>query len=779
MWFRAAKSNAPSLNRHSVSPRDSRAGRSCHAMVTRRVSEEPTAIPRSRVGLPINTTMPSAWLLILCLLGSPWFVACNRTPAKPVQTSGATSTAPSDSARQEPSRKGSPLQITQFVPPNIPNPGYVGPQACSECHRERVEECMPTSHFRTCRVPDVDSLARGFEKGLGSFRREGDPVEFQTFVRGNKLVQATIEPSANGTRRLESSIDLIYGANPISDEVYLSWRPDESMWELPVAWVYAKDCWGASGFDRDATGDRARELTLRCFECHNTWFQHIPGTTNVYRRKDMLLGVTCERCHGPGQSHVEFHQKNPEAKVSQGIVYPGGLPRERLIEVCTQCHSNAIRHRGPALSYRPGDELEKHYRFAEPPYSEDDHVANQIKSLRQSKCFQNSEMTCITCHDPHKTAEPVGERFHDSCLQCHTHENCGEQSKLPTAVREKCSECHMRKYVKVNVNFDLVDDSYVPPIRRSKHNISIDPVATHELLLENHLQSNENPEQTAEAARQERNWLVDHWAAESKACLSQFRFTGAIAALRESLRIDSDNTVTRTELRRVVQVQTEYDALLAKGNRLMVQNKDTQAIEAFQSLLKIKPTLAEAYGRLGTLYAKRGLFELAKENLNRANQLDPDDQYGHSMLARLAFVSGDLDAADKHYSTADSIEPYNSKLHLLWGQVLRKANRISEAMEHWNLSVQIDPRQVEAHRGLCELYLADGKFREALPHAKRLCELTRYESLGDLMMLAEIHIGLGESEAASSVGQHGLLIARRMNAAAADEIAKWLGEHGL
>ena len=747
MCFQATKSNAPSLNRHSTNSK---------WLLNR-----------------------SAWLWILCLLGSHLFAACNRTPAKPPQSSGTSSTATANATRQEPSRNVPPLQITQFVPPAIPNPGYVGPQACSECHRERVEECMPTSHFRTCRAPDLESLPRGFEKGMGSFRRNGDPVEFQTFTRGNKLVQTTIEPSFNGTRRLESSIDLIYGANPISDEVYLSWRPDDSMWELPVAWVYANDCWGASGFDRAATGDRARDLTLRCFECHNTWFQHIPGTTNVYRRKDMLLGVTCERCHGPGQSHVDFHRENPEAKLSHGIVYPGGLPRERLIEVCTQCHSNAIRHRGPALSYRPGEELEKHYRFAEPPYSEDDHVANQIKSLRQSKCFQNSEMTCITCHDPHKTAAPVGANFQDSCLQCHSPERCGEQSKLPAAVRQKCSECHMRKYVKVNVNFDLVDDSYVPPIRRSQHKISIDPVATHELLLENYLQSNENPEQIAEAVRNERKWLVDHWAAESQACLSQFRFTGAIAALRESLRIDSDNADTRTELSRLVQIQTEYDASLAKSKRLMAQNKDTEAIEAFQSLLKVKPTLAEAHGRLGTLYAKRGLFELAKESLNRANQLDPDDQYGHSMLGRLAFVSGDLDAADKHYRTADSIEPYNSKLHLLWGQVLRKANRNSEAVEHFQMSVQIDPRQIEAHRGLCELYLADGKFREAAPHAKRLCELTRYEGLGDLMMLAEIHVGLGESEAAASVAHHAMSNARRVSAAAADEIAKWLRERGL
>ena len=39
---------------YRVSPMDSRAGRSCQAMVTRRVSEALTAIPRLRFGLPLN-----------------------------------------------------------------------------------------------------------------------------------------------------------------------------------------------------------------------------------------------------------------------------------------------------------------------------------------------------------------------------------------------------------------------------------------------------------------------------------------------------------------------------------------------------------------------------------------------------------------------------------------------------------------------------------------------------------------------------------------------------
>ncbi len=721
----------------------------------------------------LNRCCRSPVCLIMVVL---FFSACNQAtkPITPPPQSNSTKSPTTENAQSAPSKVPA-LQIISYVPPNIPNPGYVGPLACAECHKDRVAECLPTSHFRTCRPPDLSSLPRGFLPENGRFKRDSDPVEFETQKRDSKLVQATIEPFGNGTRRIESSIDLIYGSNPISDEVYLSWRPDDSMWELPIAWVYATDCWGASGFDRDAVGDRARQLTLRCFECHNTWFQHLPGTANVYRRQDMIMGVTCERCHGPAKEHVTFHQEHPAESKSHGILYPGGLPRERLIEVCTQCHGNAIRHKGPALSYRPGEVLETHYRTVEPPYTEDDHVANQIGNLRKSKCFQKSEMTCITCHDPHLTGSPIGSHFQESCLNCHSSTACPEQPRLPVDVRNKCVECHMRKYVKVNVNFDLAEDSYVPPIRRSQHNISIDPVATHEVLLEFLSKSDE----ASPAVQENKAWLVEYWAAEAEKSEMQQRFMAAIAALRESLRIDPENAVTRTEVRRMAKKQTQFDSLLARGKRLMAQNQDTQAIETFQQLLQMKPSLAEAHGRLGTLFAKAGNLDRARESLRRSIELDPDDQYGHSMLARLALVSGDLESAIKHYRDADAIEPYNSKIQLFWGQVLIKAGRPKEAIEHLQLSATIDPKQVDAHQALSELLAADGKLPEALVHAKRLCELTRYQGLGELMMLAEINVGLGDTESAASVANHAMAIAKRTNPSAAAEISKWLQANSI
>ena len=195
----------------------------------------------------------------------------------------------------------------------------------------------------------------------------------------------------------------------------------------------------------------------------------------------------------------------------------------------------------------------------------------------------------------------------------------------------------MRKYVKVNVNFDLENDSYVPPIRRSQHNISVDPVATHEVLMAYLSKTDES----SQAARDHKDWLVDHWSAEAKNSEMQQRFMAAIAALRESLRIDPDNVLTQAEVRRMADIQSQFDSLLARGKRQIAENQDRQALETFQRVLQMKPSLAEAHGRLGTLFAKAGNLDRARESLHRSIALDDNDQYGHSMLARLALVSGD------------------------------------------------------------------------------------------------------------------------------------------
>src|SRR5439155_2594806 len=113
---------------------------------------------------------------------------------------------------------------------------------------------------------------------------------FEMTQSGGEYFQATAEPTPTGERRSMSRIDLVYGANK-ADEVFFSWR-GESLFELMVVWLHPLNRWGNDSYNRYGSGEFARKTTTRCLECHNTWFAHVPGSPNEYRREGIILGVT-------------------------------------------------------------------------------------------------------------------------------------------------------------------------------------------------------------------------------------------------------------------------------------------------------------------------------------------------------------------------------------------------------------------------------------------------------------------------------------------------------
>ena len=318
--------------------------------------------------------------------------------------------------------------------PVVVNPGYVGIRACTECHAERVAEFKRTRHYLACTTA-AGIRAPGFTSEPGNHASRDPTAHFEMKRVGDEFIATGVQNTPQGERRNRYAIGLVYGAGGGGDEMYFSWQGDR-LYNLPIGWLYPLNRWGNAVESIDA-----REVPESCIECHNTWAEHIPGVANEYRRDSMILGVTCERCHGPAKEHIAHHQLTPN-DAAHAIVHPGKLSRaRRLIEVCTQRHGN-IKPREPAFSYRPGEELDKFYRTVHNKHREDEQVANQIEYLRQSKCFQKSEMTCIDCHNPHRPQQPAAVR--GACLNCHTSAACGEQPRLPAAVRNDCADATCR-----------------------------------------------------------------------------------------------------------------------------------------------------------------------------------------------------------------------------------------------------------------------------------------------------------------------------------------------
>lgn len=628
------------------------------------------------------------------------------------------------------------------------NPGFVGPAACETCHAENYAAASQSRHFLACRPVQPQEMPAAFafagdvaeqavqaksvfqtrHAGLRfEMRRENNQFWMDTFQRAEGVPESTLPDHS-------SRFDLVLGSGGKFDDVFLSWRDDGWMYELPMAWLYPSQQWAASHFDPNSAGDHSRPLTVRCLECHNTWVNHVVGTANQYQREGAILGVTCESCHGPGAEHVAAHQDTSQQVDSQHIVHPGKLDREGLIEVCSQCHSNTMKRRKLAFSHRPGQPLEESFLALTTEHHEDDHVANQTKFMLRSKCFkQHESMTCITCHSPHhQPTAPLSAR--EACFQCHQSADCTDRDNLPAPVKDLCIDCHMPPYIKINVNFQTEEDSFVTPIRRWQHEIAIYPVARKEVLRAWYARQ---PEAAAQQqAEQLTDALMDHYLAEAAACREQHRLLGAIAACREAVRID-DRVEVREALQQAVADQVALEDLRVQANLMLSQRRFAEVVEVLRQVIASKPDDAVAHGRLGTALAELGDLATARQHWEQVVKHDPNDAYGLGMLAWIAMRDQRFAEAQSLYEQVLEIEPYEAKIYYHLGLLSAYQGDYQQTIISLRRALEIEPLHVGAIDAMIAALRKSGLAREAVQYATLAVELSGKQNLDSWMVLAE------------------------------------------
>ena len=623
--------------------------------------------------------------------------------------------------------------------------GYVGWSVCSECHANRVDVFQDTRHFLALQRPDQVKLHRGFHGGeTSSYTPPGSPVRFE--MTNDPVATISAIPLAQGTGpKVVSPVECIYGAGAGTDEVYFT-RKGEEVFELPIVWLHPQDQWGATRFDPHGSGDLSRPLPPQCLNCHAVWVDFKRGSLNSYGPfENKLLGVTCERCHGPAREHVEHHRAHPLEKVAAHIVQPRQLSRERLMDVCAQCHTNAVHFRQPPFSYRPGEVLDDYFRILEMKLPEEDRVANQVRYLKESRCYQQSEtMTCITCHNPHrKTPKDDFEASSHSCKSCHQPSACGEQTRLPQELRDHCTSCHMPKRKKVQVNFESSDDLVVIPVPRYEHRIGVYPEATQQVLWEwlGTQEGIESSDRRKEIARS----LASHWGKAAQEASRDNRLVVAIDAYRTAIEF-GDSSELRQGLADAIDREKQSRQLLFAGGDLKRRQRLKEAVANFEKLLQLQPNLATAHTELGILYAATGRKVDGKWHLRTAMELDPNDIVAPGMLGWLERLEGNMVAAAEYYRRAAEIDPWSVKANQMLGQCLAITGQWQEAVKAWEQALLIDPQQPEVCHALRSILRGNKRGTNVLPMAEKLVKLTDEKNGELLLTLAEIYHDRGEDQ---------------------------------
>ena len=206
---------------------------------------------------------------------------------------------------------------------------------------------------------------------------------------------------------------------------------------------------GSDGFDRTtnqprqadsikaAVGRTVNPAEMRkCFACHAA------GVTETGGFDDVIPGVGCEACHGPGADHVAAMKAGMEGGEAL-IMNPARLDRTSSVDFCGSCHMTWVDVQLGEISG---------------PFT----VRFPVYRLENSQCWAKGDarITCTGCHDPHQPLVRDTSYYDQKCLSCHVTMTAASPSKdhpgkaCPQS-DQNCVGCHMpkREYARMHHSF--------------------------------------------------------------------------------------------------------------------------------------------------------------------------------------------------------------------------------------------------------------------------------------------------------------------------------------
>jgi Flp pilus assembly protein TadD len=370
-----------------------------------------------------------------------------------------------------------------------PEVRYVGDAVCARCHPGHAESyhhhAMGRSLAPVAAVADAeryDEAARNpFQAHAPEFAA---PLTYTVARRGDRVFHRAAAMDAQGRElaALEAEVHYAVGSGS-RGRSYLINR-DGFLFMSPITWYPQRGLWDLSPGYAVQHHHFGRPIIADCLFCHANQVEPVPHTLNRYEPladtgppPELFRGYTigCERCHGPGELHVERQRRGPvtTAPFDDTIVNPSRLEPALRDAVCQQCHlqgqSRILRRGREPFDYRPGLPLHLFLAvFVKPPeLSGDNKFVGHVEQMHASVCFQKSagKMSCTSCHDPH--ALPAPDRkvsfYRGRCLSCHGEHDC---SLPPPARREQsrednCIQCHM-PLNDSNIKHTSVTDHRIP-----------------------------------------------------------------------------------------------------------------------------------------------------------------------------------------------------------------------------------------------------------------------------------------------------------------------------
>jgi predicted CXXCH cytochrome family protein len=644
--------------------------------------------------------------------------------------------------------------------------GYVDPAICAGCHQDIAKTYFLTGMGRSLYRPSAANTVEDYQTH-NTVQNDASGLTYTMVEHDGKFYQSQSEKGFDGkqTNVAEEQIDYVIGSGNHAHS-YLHRGPDGRLIELPVSWyVENSGYWAMSpGYDRAGQEDFRRAITGECLLCHNG----LPLKGSYPERGDTGLslfpnpipeGIDCQRCHGPGAAHVRaaLAANTPREKIREAIVNPARLSRDRQLEVCMQCHletssslmPNEIRRYNRNIdSFRPGEPIGDYKLFFDRASAQGDRfeIAHAGYRLRMSACFRSSQMTCLTCHDPHQSYRTENSTAHyvAVCQGCHQ----SVVHKTSLAAGTDCLSCHMPKRRTDDVVHVVMTDHYIQRVKPDRDLLA--PMAE----VANPPQGGEGVvpyypsplPQTGENELYRATAEVKHGSEGAIAHLESaivryspgapdFYFELGDGYARAG---KSDEAIRwyKEALRRKPEFRPATKQLAAT---LIGKGEYARATEVLRLAVAAPPADEALFTDLGNAYLRQHMLPQAQQALKRALEINPDQPEAQNLLGLVAVQKNDPAEAAALFRSALRGQPDFAEAHNNLGNVLAGAHSYPEAEYHFQRAITINPRYAEAHHSYALVLALTQSYDQAAVELREAARLDpndaqTHDDLGDVLM---------------------------------------------
>lgn len=599
------------------------------------------------------------FILFFCFfLGSLILVSCSKD----------------DSAEKETRRKkNASLTRTRFYKPEPVAQGYVGSESCRACHSEIMEEYashpMSKSMSLTSSFPvEVYPTPNPVDGGKGA--------TWSATKEGNKVahVEKLQDSKGNPISEFEEVIEYTCGSGTRGCSYFVF--EFGKLFQSPLTWYSQEKKWDLSpGFDKAHHPRMERTASDGCLACHAGRMNPMAKQRDTFDRQKPFheLSIGCERCHGPGKEHIEFHESTArDPGAVDPITNPEKLEPELREAVCYQCHlqgeNRVVRYGRTEHDFRPGMHLADIWitflKSGDTTGGKTEAVS-QVEQMRQSQCFIQSKGTfgCISCHDPHRSPKEENrvEFFRSKCIACHQQGDQQEPTcNLPLAERKQkseqdsCIQCHMPKLGAGDVAHTAQTD----------HRVHI-PGDKYQYQLEED----------------------------------------------DGFRIWTDKNVPKSALERAKTIVQAMPAFLRSDG--VMADQAMAGLRFFHPPAKDDLALNES---LAQLYAAKNQKDEANRIWSALLKIYPDDELLLTQFSLSLHESGDYQAAYPLYRKLFELNPRRPQVMMRYLDVCTKLNKFSEGLVVAKKIVELDPGARTAHQWLAQAYERSGDKERAKHH---------------------------------------------------------------